>query len=235
MKKQNAITWLALMGVTGVVGMNAALAAPFYDNFDRADSTTVGNGWTQGTGGGAAYQPQISSSQAAFFGTNGAGGYCASDISHTFDAVPVVSVDFKWERKSGLASDPLYMMGLGLTGTTTSLSIYDWKYDTTNQYYPISIQYNGKQDWINVSTGDNIYRTYSVVSTGSSTRLYVNNALVWTSPDAGIGMMTQATISEASWYTPWLNFYADNFAAVPEPASLALLGLGALGLLRRRR
>jgi len=233
MKKQTAITWLALISVTGLVGMNAAFAAPFYDNFDRANSTTVGNGWTQYTENGAKLQPQISGSQAAFFGNHSDTGYCFANITHTFDAASDVSVDLRWDRKSGVYNGEA--MGFSLAGSTTSMLVYDRQYDTTNGYYPISIDYKGSTYWTSVANGDNIYRDYSVVTTGGSTRLYVDNALLWTSPDAGIGLVTGAGILVTNQYWEWHAFYADNFAAVPEPASLALLGLGALGLLRRRR
>ncbi|MFA5206750.1 MAG: PEP-CTERM sorting domain-containing protein [Lentisphaeria bacterium] len=226
--------WMVLAGAVGLMGMNTALAVSFYDNFDRADSTTVGNGWAQTTQDGLKLQPQISGSQAAFFGNRSATGYCLATITHTFDAASEVSVDLKWDRKSGVYNNEV--MAFELTGSTTSLLISDRQYDAANDIYPISIDYLGTTYWTHVGTGDNVYRNYKVVADGGSARLYVDDTLLWTSPDAGIGLVTQSSIAAANQYWEWHSFYADNFAAtIPEPASLALLALGALGLLRRRR
>jgi hypothetical protein len=237
MKKQTAITWLALMSVTGLVGMNAALAAPFYDNFDRSNSLIVGNGWSQGTSNSVKMQPQIESNQAAFHGDfgNNADGYSFASITHTFDAAPDVSVSLSWDRATSQTGE---FMTFKLNGTTGILDIWEKQFESAGAYIPIQITYLSTTYWANipnVTTPNFTYNDYEVISSGGSTRLYVNGDLKWTSPDAGIGPMTSASVGAVNNYWKWHQFFADDFAAVPEPASLALLGLGALGLLRRRR
>jgi hypothetical protein len=237
MKKQTAITWLALMSVTGLVGMNAALAAPFYDNFNRPNSLIVGNGWTQATSDSVKMQPQIESNQAAFHGDFGpnADGYSFASITHTFDAAADVSVSLAWDRATSQTGE---FMTFDLTGASGNLTIWEKQYESVNGYIPIQITYLSTTYWASipgVTVPNFTYYNYDVVSSGGSTRLYVDGDLKWTSPDAGIGLVTSASVGAVNNYWKWHTFYADNFAAVPEPASLALLGLGALGLLRRRR
>lgn len=85
--------------------------------------------------------------------------------------------------------------------------------------------------WIWHSGGNESAGSVSVPTDGSTTtiELDVSAFTDWTQ----IRLFTNAT-SEAATYDPGTIYY-DNFRIVPEPASLALVSLGGLALLGRRR
>lgn len=70
------------------------------------------------------------------------------------------------------------------------------------------------------------------VGDGGQVRFYIDDALVGTSSRSGADI---SVITLGQNFSNYENFWYDGVLVTPEPASLALIGLGGLALLRRRR
>ena len=148
-----------------------------------------------------------------------------SDVQFTVGKVNrggVVSI-YKANEGGGISGKPLdsWSFGAGLEGKTISVPAGNFQLDSSSKYYLVFSSEKGSSEEGGGS---------SIVSTSS--KKYIAGEKGWsiggeyyTSEDSG-----------ASWSVhSGTGLFQINVTAVPEPSSVALLGLGAVGFLLRRR
>lgn len=229
--KKLQLGMVALMCCIG--GISAR--ADFIDTFDRANSATVGNGWTQT--GDASFNVSISSNEL-FWGPYATGNTRkTATLSHTFDASNDISVDMKMPSATGGAVEWLACTVTDSSGKNVMIQLRSQTIVDNQQVVRIYIN-NVTQIDINV-TDYLSYHNYAfdISDTGVVTIL-VDDASVWQSAASTMGYAVSTQIA-ASRGWEYAKFSADNFAAIsiPEPATMVLLvsGTSLLIVSKRRR
>ncbi|MFI4913142.1 MAG: hypothetical protein ACIAQZ_15895 [Sedimentisphaeraceae bacterium JB056] len=193
------------------------------DVFDRPDSTTVGNSWTQtyaGNAGGGGSNPssEIYGNEIVFK-RNGWGSNAYAMISKSFDStqnIDNVSIDLALGTDASQGSNVTYTE-LKLTGTERNVNARVFVDTNDDTKLGVGLYDEGTWTWGQTSNNgsyNNLRFTNEMVSGQQQTRFYFNDTLLWTSDDGGVGMITDAEIS-ANWKI-WVDTtqqYADNFIA----------------------
>ncbi|MCE5199028.1 MAG: PEP-CTERM sorting domain-containing protein [Armatimonadota bacterium] len=230
-----------------IVAQTPGFAANFSDDFNRADSSTVGNGWTVGANGngGGNNTPPIAGITGGQLVLSRAGWGSDGDIAveHALDAVTSIQLDMSWTlAEKGNPNADLSAIGAG--GAYVMVRSFQ---SGSGKSVSVSLSNDGGwHDWI--TYGDYVdttgVSTYKISTTGSQVTVDVlsGDSVLWSRSYA----FALQSINEAAIKGNWAgweaggNIYADNFAAttaaVPEPSSLlALASVLPLAFLRRRR
>lgn len=214
--------WTKMLCVAVLLGLSGTVLGSFVDDFNRENSTVIGNGWTESVSYGR-LDPQISGNQVSF-GSGGATGYDSAMISHTFEPATEISVDLAWGRDTW---DQPCLMNFAASG----LSVDDRGWDSVNQ--SIIILVNGTE-WRSLAAGVDSFVRYTIKTNDHGlAKILANDVELWSG--VAVDPATSASISVARQYWEWDWFAADNFAAVPEPATLGIILLGSLLATRRKR
>jgi hypothetical protein len=218
-----------LLALSGTLMASMAVSSSFFDNFDRANSGDLGPNWTHTAGTIGIVNNRA---QAPTQDTNVALVTGYSDIA----ANTVVSFDVFHNTQS------LTFVGAVLGYTDAFTSIFVKVQDNT---------FSGNFNRAFFYVGDNGVSggvSYADLTPFTAARVYVSFAgtVATLGIDTNFDFVMDQTYSAdygSSAYglgaglAAWGDAEIDNYGinAVPEPASLAVLGLGVVAMLRRRR
>lgn len=218
-----------LLALAGSVVATSAMSASFFDNFDRADAGDLGINWTNLTGtigivNNMAQAPNESTNVALVSGYSdtAANTVVSFDVFHTEGTIAYAGAV------------------LGYTNSTTSIFV-KVQDNLAAGNFNRAFFYQGDNGNgggfgfvdLNPFTSGRIYVSFA----GTIAKLDID-----TNFDTVIDQSYQADYLSAGYgngagLAAYGNARIDNYAinAVPEPATLAALGLGVAALLRRKR
>ena len=236
-------TWTRVSGIAAVLlGLGlAASAGPvtYTDDFNRVGSDSLGANWTSGL-----YSYVVRNSQATTLYTEGAGPYVTSYVGVDLGAGAfTVQAD-------------VMITGSASIGNGEQIGLI-FNYQNDSNYNVVRWTNSTSDPWGNLQAGYVKNGSYNIPGTGLYTEYTgsepTNSLKTITVSGDGAGHYTLA-IGSSTWNFTETEFTGggaglyisnvhgegsvifDNFAVtIPEPASLGLLALGGLALLRRRR
>ncbi len=179
---------------------------------------TIGNADAAVTAIDAYYANNMSRSDEAMFGIyhNGASGYSIAGDAHQGSGADIV----QWPT--------------AITADTTYLVLARYRKDPNGAYlkdgvYNYYNRYNRLDMWVNPDTSDNenspdFTSEWPVASLPKADTFDGVIVWAWNSMDAGDIVAIDEYVIATTWGE-----------AIPEPATLSLLAIGAIGLIRRRR
>lgn len=213
--------------------------------FDRGGISVVDD--TAGLGTGNALQ--LTSSDQTFLGTSG--GFTPTTLTQTGDSL-TLSLDFR--AIGGSLSNNASGLRFGLSDTVANLNTYAFVYGTGTSaggnvlYYPNSIAGGsgstglsavGTDSSINDNTAHNLVFTITRTDTGLDFSATIDGTNTFTASDTSSNVFYDFSRVVLNTGNTTTDLRYDNvqveFTPVPEPSSLALIGLGGLCIFARRR
>ncbi len=197
---------MILVTMAGAASMAAAQSTVYFSDFE-AD----GGGWSPSG---------ITGDWERGVGTGFVGGFSSTEPTGGF------SGDFIWGTVIGGDHSPGADEDLSQTFDFTGLtditfSFYEWSDSGGATFDMASVIVNGNQEYL--SNGDSMDSWRQVT-------LDLNDYAGLSSVDITFNFLTSTVVERTGWYIDDV-----EITAVPAPASLALLGLGGLAAVRRRR
>lgn len=218
-----------MLVLSGTLVASMAASSSFFDNFDRANAPDLGVNWTNMTGtigiNGNMAQAPITDTNVALVN-----GY--SDLAAN------TAISFDLFHESGTVSYAAAVLGYTSQASSIFVKVQDNESNGTFNRAFFYVGDNGAgggfgYDDLNPFTSARVY----VWFTGTVASLGID-----TNFDTVLDQTYSRDYGTSAWGTgAGLGAYGDalidNYAinAVPEPATLAVLGLGVAALLRRRR
>jgi hypothetical protein len=250
--------WVFGMVLCLVVG--SVSAAIFQDDFTRPDSTDLGNGWNEGSSLGWQSWPghdepspdaAISFGQVVFSRTGGGAASASCLISRSVPLNPLIQADLLMPSLTASSWTDISLYG---GNSTTGRFIYVAGYNNSDGTFSIGL-YNSQDGTWNQSSNW-AYGPASVTNPGElRVRLTVDasgNAAVeavkksdqsvfwsWSGTNADLATGMDSINLGIQWNGFWNNSTitpsVDNVMATPEPATLSLMGMALLAMLKRRK
>lgn len=221
--------YLSLIACTSLCALGNA---QFFDDFDRPDNANLGANWTnQSTSVGIANN----------FAVNTGGGLALATVNgfNVSHMSGVLSVDAIAGQTTGYVA-----LVLGYAGTGLNQALFGKVQDNDG---------DGDFDSFGLYTGNNVTtggtfasltteflrgRIYAYMSDADTFTLDVDNNFDTIIDEShsrtGISAFS-GSLGTGVGLGMWDSAMANNYNAVPEPATFAALGLGALALMRRRK
>jgi len=189
-----------------------------WDNFNRADSTIVGNGWVEVTAGGVP-DVRVTNNELVFL-RNGYTGYSYAYVSHTFGYTNEVSMNgfISLDANYGTEGVVCRLFVENADGDFQYMNIY---VDGTTNTLRARVRVGPSETLVATTSvaHDNAFHNlmyrYEDVGGAYQSRWYLDGNLVWTSSDGGIGMIARG-VPLAVWGiapTPNGTVKADDFKA----------------------
>lgn len=230
-----------------MVGASFAGAQSFFDDFNRPDSPTLGPNWTAI---GTASATRVISNQAGnVSGVNNLSLVNSSNFTGAYTDTRVVVDIFH----SGATTTGFVALAFGHNGAAAAGNGLYLKVQSQNS----TAAFNFVGLYTGIGSGTTSFWTDPPVFFGLTSNFTSARMSAWASDATTINLAFDTDFNgiDDQVYTKHLNVgtmtfgnqvglgvfgtnvFADNFSAsvVPEPASMAVLGLGGLALLRRRR
>ena len=200
-----------------VLGMVSTSYGMVIGNWETASA----EGWT--VTGGAVFTPNVTPGHTLgdYAGsiTPASGSYLWDLVGATYNAGSLYTAA-DWLANNTLEFD--------VTRLTS-----EWTYSGSSQYSRMHVAMTtdvvGKGQ---TTVGSNLVTWYG--ANNNSMHVALNYTAFRTGAEAATWVKIILGTQAANWTTMG-NYYIDNVQLTPEPATICLLGLGALGLLRRRR
>lgn len=232
---------LLAAGLCAMLG-TAAVAAPFVDDFNRSDTTDMGPVWAEQYSDWAVVDGRARSA---------AGPCCAlMTVQGLADPQPAVGVTVDYDGEPRATYVALVLLYLDnehclfvkvQDGYDTSPP--DGQFDTLWFY----MGNNSKQPWIGMTEGGRVWDDLAPYFSRARISAWVVGDEVFVGidrdfdgqPDDGSlysrGGIPLADLGQGVGLGGYDTAWADDFVVLPEPATLALVGLGAAALVLKRR
>lgn len=212
-------------------------AASFSDDFNRADSSTIGNGWTvsaSGNGGPYGSGPDSIYASAAIaagqvvMNRNGWGDEMSVGISHAFDAATSVQADLSYALVAGGVNAELQ----AYAASGAWVLVRSWDDSTNGPCIGVALSSDGAwHDWTTYGQPFSGYTgtaTYQI-STDGVGNITVNvtsgGTTLWS---RGFTMSNASAFTSGEIYADWTAWtnnttvYADNFLTIDPYQSLSI-------------